>query len=406
VIQTALEDIGRAEIDGLIANQVIEDETLEYNEYLPSDGRSKRGFLKIIVAFANSDGGDLVLGIQERRLGHKKSARPEVACGVELETLEETRQAIQSLIRDGTEPAISRVHFHEVPGYERGPVLVARVDRSLNGPHMVIYDQDRRFYARSPGGVYIMSSSELRRAFGFSESLGTKLRSLRDERIDLLAAGAGPVLMDESAKLALLLVPLSALSLAPPLDLATIPDIEWTTRLRPISGSSATFRYNIDGMLVASGNGGGQQQCPSYVQLFTDGRIEAVNSSLFRDPVPEIGQPDSWLVSSLFETELVALLSRLVTLEEAFSVQPPFFVLVSLLNSEGYKMSPRDGRFATRTSIDRERILLPEVVIEDYEFDGPSVLRPVFDAASRATGLPGSQYFDAGGEWTLGSRNG
>lgn len=33
-------------------------------------------------------------------------------------------------------------------------MLVVRVDRSLSGPHMVIYDQDGRFYARSPGGVY------------------------------------------------------------------------------------------------------------------------------------------------------------------------------------------------------------------------------------------------------------
>ena len=71
-----------------------------------------------------------------------------------------------------------------------------------------------------------------------------------------------------------------------------IPDIEWTTRLLPISGSSATFRYNIDGMLVASGNGGEHQQCLSYVQLLTDGRIEAVDSSLFHEPVPEIGQPN------------------------------------------------------------------------------------------------------------------
>lgn len=64
-------------------------------------------------------------------------------------------------------------------------------------------------------------------------------------------------------------------------------------------------------------------------------------------------------------------------------------------------MSPRGERFSTRTAIDRARIVLPDVVIDDYEFDAPSVLKPIFDAASRATGLPGSQYFDADGNWAL-----
>jgi hypothetical protein len=75
--------------------------------------------------------------------------------------------------------------------------------------------------------------------------------------------------------------------------------------------------------------------------------------------------------------------------------------LVSLIDAKGYRMEPREGRFAAPTAIDRDHVLLPDVAIEDYDADLPSVLRPLFDAISRATGLSGSQYFSKDGAWEL-----
>src|SRR5208337_4963770 len=79
--------------------------------------------------------------------------------------------------------------FKLIEGLEEGPVILVRVPRSLNAPHMVIFNEFNRFYARHSGGRYAMNVREIRQAFLASELLPERIRSFRNERVTAIVNG-------------------------------------------------------------------------------------------------------------------------------------------------------------------------------------------------------------------------
>lgn len=59
-------------------------------------------------------------------------------------------------------------------------------------------------------------------------------------------------------------------------------------------------------------------------------------------------------------------------------------------------------RFINRDlCIDRDHLIIPETIIYDNDNEPGKALRPIFDALWQATGFPGSENYDADGNWTL-----
>jgi len=141
MIQKAIGDITKADIDSLIESRIPESKTIEYKETLPgpTDG-DKKEFLADISSFANSSGGDVIYGIKAavNRDG-KKSGEPERVVPIEGATADEAKLKIENLIRTGLEPRIS-VHVKEITGYcddGTGFIILVRVPQSIASPHMV-----------------------------------------------------------------------------------------------------------------------------------------------------------------------------------------------------------------------------------------------------------------------------
>lgn len=49
--------------------------------------------------------------------------------------------------------------------------------------------------------------------------------------------------------------------------------------------------------------------------------------------------------------------------------------------------------------IDRDVLLVPEVVVEDFNVASDQVMKPIFDAVWNAAGWPGSHNYDNAGNW-------
>ena len=63
-----IEEIGEDNLNALITNQVIEGKTIEYKGSLPGNSvDEKKEFLADVCSFANTVGGDLILGLTEDR---------------------------------------------------------------------------------------------------------------------------------------------------------------------------------------------------------------------------------------------------------------------------------------------------------------------------------------------------
>lgn len=78
--------IGKADVDALIASARAEDRTIEYKRDLPGGGdEDRREFLRDVSAFANALGGDILYGIEEN------AGLPTAAPGVSVPNFDELR---------------------------------------------------------------------------------------------------------------------------------------------------------------------------------------------------------------------------------------------------------------------------------------------------------------------------
>ena len=376
----------KEDIDALVSNTVSESRTLDYKETLPgnSDG-DKYEFLADVSSFANSSGGDILYGVREKRDQGKPTGIPEAAAGLSGVTADTAVQRLDSIIRDGIAPRIANVKIVAVPGFDNGPVILVRIPKSWLSPHM-INKRESRFYSRNNAGKYPLDVAEIRSAFALSESLPDKIRRFRDDRIAKIVADETPVKLSGSCRVVLHLLPIAALDPTTRIDTASL-----SGKIVPgIYFPGNNFRHNFDGYVTFH-----QTQNPplsrSYVQVFRNAAIEVVDSL-------QPTQEEKLIGGNYFEGWVIKALPHYLKLEEELQLQPPLFVMLSLVGVRGYKMSAgvfrNDG-----DSIDRDTLFLPDIIVEDHDVSAARLLRPAFDALWQASGFERSPSYDLNGDW-------
>jgi hypothetical protein len=225
-----------------------------------------------------------------------------------------------------------------------------------------------------------------------SETITERIRKFREDRISKILADETPIPLLKNPKIILHLLPIISFNPAQNYDIKKIssdPD-----KMSPIDSRGYEHRYNLDGFLTYYGSDGGQSH--SYVQLFKNGIIEAVNASLFAT------QKGKKLIPSIaYEKALITSSHKyLINVLKTLNVEPPIFMFLTLLGVKGYSMSidpNRSYRYGVH-EIDRDVVLLPEVIIESYDVQAEDVLRPCFDSVWNACGFPGSFNYDNTGK--------
>ncbi|KYF61056.1 hypothetical protein BE11_47010 [Sorangium cellulosum] len=103
------------------------------------------------------------------------------------------------------------------------------------------------------------------------------------------------------------------------------------------------------------------------------------------------------------EENIVKALPDYLERYSQFGVATPIAILVSVLGVKGSKLPESWRHFAHRHEIDRDTLLLPDVLLREYPEDAdeslPQILRPAFDALWQACGVPHSFHYDEEGCW-------
>ena len=84
---------------------------------------------------------------------------------------------------------------------------------------------------------------------------------------------------------------------------------------------------------------------------------------------------------------------------KAFAVEPPFFIIVSLVGVKGVLLA--DPRNFTDRRFDGEVILISEVLLENHPTSKTGLfesLKPAFDEMWNAAGAPGSPNYAENGQ--------
>jgi hypothetical protein len=396
MISKSWEKITEEDIRRLVSDAVPESHTLDYKEELPNESaKSELDFLFDVAAFANASGGDLIFGVKERRDEGRPTAIPECYAKLRMRgTLDETKRRLESLIRSGISPTLSPKinHFDNLP---EGPVIVVRVPASWSAPHMITRyskeDLKPQFYKRHNGGNHPMTIDEIRAAFTLSENRIEKLRRFRNERLTAISTNANPQLAIDGvgAKRIIHILPVNLFDPSTNVDITELENRQW--------GPSPAFEYrklrfaqfNFDGYLIRDIHTRSEKLF-AYVQIFRGGAIEAV------DRVRE-----EKYIDNLFELNTIRRVKDLLKILRELGTPSTLFLMISLFDVKGYPLilPPNTNYQGAQENIDRDLLVLPECVIDDFDFPIEKALRPAFDTLYQTAGMPRSFNYNEEGDW-------
>ena len=397
MIEVPFPKIATVDIQALVENAVREGKTIEYKEVLPGNrDEEKKEFLADVSSFANASGGDLLFGVCETRDAKgKPTGIPESALGLAGVNADQDIRRLESMIRDGIEPRIPGVQIKAIDGFKEGPVILLRIPKSWAAPHMVAFKASPRFFSRTSAGRSPLDVAEIRAAFVQSEALPERIRRFREERLGNILAGETPVILAQEPLLVLHIVPVSAFHSHQQVDVLAFLDGRF--HLPPMGSTAWNSRVNMDGYVSFSGYGGMDDPQEKYAQLFRNGTIEAVDASVLSG----FGDRKQFIPSVAFERDVIHGTMGYFKAYRDIGIDGPVVAMLSLLRVRGFYMGVDPSRFSSAGlhRIDKEHVIIPEVVIEDLSAPIPTIMRPVFDLVWQACGYRKSYNYGEHGEW-------
>jgi hypothetical protein len=380
-----LHRVSKADLEALRENEVSEGILIDYKRdlYEPT-GDGNRKFLKHVSSFANTAGGHIIIGMDEN------GGLPTDLIGVEGD-LDAEKQRLESLLRDRIEPRIVGVGMQPVAVSGGRNALVIRIPKSWNPPHAVV-NHTRIFYARNSAGAHHASVDELRAMFTAGATFLDRAREFHRKRLEQIHGGDTPIQFPgEGGRLVLHIIPFSAFGSETMLD----SKVMGSQNVPPLWSTGYNNGYNVDGYLTTSVS----KQRASYLQVFRNGIIESVAGDV---RVPD-AQGTRQLYATQVEDAVVRNVSSSMTALSHAGVPPPMLILLGGVRMHQTKVigSPVGYLSAPPTPLRSSELHLPAVTVEDYgeSADYGKVLKQIFDALWNAAGYPGSQSYDASGNW-------
>jgi hypothetical protein len=396
-----LNAISEFDLQRLIREQVPETRDIDYkaNVYGGQD-KDLSEFLADVSSFANTAGGDIVVGITEQ------AGLPTTLSALQIDTDAEILR-LESSARTGLQPQIFGFSVRAVPITGGGHVLVLRIPQSYNQPHRVVRKGSNRFWARSSAGKYEPNVDELRGLFTRAPQLADRIRDFRFDRIAKIVGGDTPVPLMGSHPLILHVAPLSAFdgSQSFRLDINQTPQ-QLFTAFSPIGGQAGDFRINVDGCLVLSNRGADGRSHRAYVQTYRNGIVEAVDSTF---AMGEGTARNPHRLTSI-RTEGTIVRESHAYLRSLFArdAAPPYILLVSLIGVKGipysFAMGPSTLFEDEAGVLDRDQFHFAEQIIEDVPLDPYEYairLRPLLDQIANAAGRPRTPSFSQDGRFQI-----
>jgi hypothetical protein len=379
----------------LITTQAAESLHVEYKRetYGTSDDQ-RREFLADVSSFANSAGGDLIIGM---------TAANGIPVGVHPFTgdADAERLRLEQMTRDGLHPRITNLQTRAVPLSGGGFVVVVRVPKSYTPPHRIIFKNSARFWARSSAGKYEPNVEELRRIFTEAPLLAERARAFRMERVARIGAHETPVGLSGQGILVLHIVPFTAFDFGQSLSLDEV--LAQRNNFAPMGGAARDYQITFEGFIAGSNNEGLSKPQRAYVQVFRTGIVEAV-ALLAR------GEEGNWLILPHIEAMIIRYARSYAVSLQALGMEPPFAIMASLADVKGKRLLPdfpaansfpEDMRYMV---LGQEQFHFVETIFESVPHDDKSAakqLKSTLDHLANTGGLPSSPHFDDNGDYTL-----
>ncbi len=375
-----------ADLAALVTSGAREDRYLEFKRiWVLADDKGKREFLKAVSAFANSRGGDLVLGMKA-----VKGIAAELA-PLDLDDPDQAAIQIRDLIRSHIRPPLGGVQTESVILAGGKPIVVVRTPKSWAGPHILTYGNDRRFYIRDDAGKRAMEFEEVEESFLSREAIGPRLRNFRMERCAAILNGDTPRQLTGHARVVLHVLPYAMM--VRPYRFSAHELFGRCKDLQPICDGGYSRAFDLDGLLFFQHHGA--DAAVGYSLVFRSGAIEAADAVILGGlgDNSEKRMPGRGLEEALISCA-ESCAKTLIGLEVEF----PAAVFLSLLNVRDYRMS-MDVPPIGAHPIKRDHVYLPESILDVPPQSMANALFPLFSTMWNAFGYSQSPNYDSTGIW-------
>src|ERR1017187_1386277 len=385
----------------LIDNEVPESRDIEYKRAIsigPNSVEKKRvRFLAGISSFANTDGGDLLIGIRAEN-GIPKEILP-----LERNEVDALKLAVEQLIQTGISPRMLPGLF-EIRVSDTHSVLLVRTVKSWALPHRVTLAGNNNFYGRHSAGMFPMDVDQVRAAFLASGDIHRRVRVAHEEMLAAILTNP-PLPLAERPWVILHLVPFESLDATRSIDLVAA-ERDATSGLAPVGGLAGSrnisHRFNFDGIQIVAENRSGKVS--AYTQLFRSGIIESVDTRASGRNTLHV--PEAFKDQLLWPNMGRAVIDgvqRFLAVQRSLRLSPPVAVIVAVVGARDCQLHPGSQLYGelTRYSerITRDPMVLPIVQFDSFDLPVATKLQPVFDALWNGAGWPRCMGYSDAGDW-------
>ncbi len=383
------EIINQEFFESLIQNGIEENLHLDYKEKVDLNNAE---IAKDISSFANKDGGNIIYGIKEFNQKPTKIT-PIQEKGV--------RERIDQIALNGIDPSLNiriKPVDVDVDGV-KGQIFVISIPKKYPRIHQA--KKRKKYYQRTEFTTSAMSNSEIELAFNLAHESNEKFKKFRDDRIFKIKKNRTYILLQNSSKIIILLIPMS--SADPSINLNLEPYISDPYKIDPINCSLGRFvKRNINGLLCTCGQT--KKNIISYVQVYRNGIIESVDNDLIKPTLIE-DQEFEILYLDYIEREIITAVQNYVNVLKDLNVGLPIQISLFIVNVKGYYIDLTRFkkllflRLSKSSLIEREDITLPDVIIDTYDVNVEKILKPGFDIVWNACGQKESLNYDDHGNF-------
>lgn len=392
MLDKRLEDTEIEDIKTLIGNDTAENRRLEYKRQLNiTSVEEKQEFLRDVIAFANSNGGDIIFGIAE----NKNDAINYSIEGFDIdETEDQLNQKIINIVRDSTEPKLTNIHFKLIKYKDNKVIYIIRIPESILKPHRITFHTDSGFYVRTATGKQKMDVNDLRIAFGFANDIRTRIANYDNNRVAAISDELIAFYGEKRPSIIFHAYPFSALggnSRYTINELKYLCDKAGIWNFNGINGN----RIVVDG--VQFGQGHLDNRNFGMLYLMNNGIIEARETSYFRSNWPDGygGKYNGISYEALFN-EWKELIGKIFKYYKLMEISFPIVFTAQIIFAKNYEIQNQTMLLSGMTSpkIDRDLLNLTAVTIDNLDCSVETILQPMLDSLWNASGYNHCWLFD------------